>query len=98
MKFQTGIVVGGLIAALLLTNPSKEDHVRKLAAERLAPYTEEGSDSPLVRIGSAFAESFSDSVIDYHNYWLFSTTTSLDSDQRLTLGFLRFVHVEKRTD
>ncbi|QDV69174.1 hypothetical protein Poly24_28890 [Rosistilla carotiformis] len=98
MKFQTGIIVGGLVVALGLTNPTKEDHARKLAAETLAPYAEGGNDSPLVRIGTAFAESFSDSVIDYHNYLLFSTTTRAGSDERLTLGFFRFVHVEKQPD
>ncbi|QDS88672.1 hypothetical protein EC9_28630 [Rosistilla ulvae] len=97
-KFQTGIVLGGVTVALALTNPTKEDHVRKLAAETLAPYSAEGSDSSLVRIGTAFAESFSDSVVDYHNYLLFSTTTRAGSDERLTLGFFRFVHVEKRSD
>lgn len=98
MKFQTGIIVGGLTVAMLLTNPSKEEHARKLASDTLSPYAEKGNDSPLVRLGTAFAESFSDSVVDYHNYWLFSTTTRVGSDERLTIGVLRYIHVDKPAD
>lgn len=96
MKFKSGLVFGGLLVAAVLTNPTKEEHARTLAEETLAPLAEGGRDSTLARIGSAFAQSFSDSVVDYHNYFVFSTTTRPESSDRLTIGCFRYVHLVER--
>lgn len=89
--FKAGIVVGGFAVAMALTNPKEEDHARKLAEDTISPFVEGGRDSPIARIGTAFAESFSDSVVDYHNYLFFSTTTKVGTDERMSIGFLGHV-------
>ncbi|MEZ6087843.1 MAG: hypothetical protein R3C05_07440 [Pirellulaceae bacterium] len=96
MKFKSGLLVGGLVVAAALTNPTKDEHARTLAEETLAPLSDGGRNSTLARIGSAFAQSFSDAVVDYHNYLVFSTTTRPESDEQLTIGCFRYVHVIKR--
>lgn len=98
MKFKSGVVVGILLAAAFFTNPSKEDHAKKLAEATLGGGNQAGGDTALSRIGSAFAQSFSDSLFDYHNYYLFSTTTSPGGDRKLTIGVLGNVMIQKQND
>ena len=92
MKFKLGFVLGALVVVAVITNPKEEQHAKTIAEDALSPFASEGNGT-LAKIGGAFADAFSGTIVDYHNYGVMSTTTSPGSDETLSIGAFGIVHV-----
>lgn len=76
------IIVLGAIAAVAITNPSREKHEEAIIDQ----YKKQNPISGALGVGNTIAK-----FVEYHNYVVYSTTTI--DDERISVGYLTRVEV-----
>ena len=86
------LLVVGILAALFITNPSKEQHNNKMAEALNEKVGNSKEKSSLAHsLGMSIASKLMNNVVEVHNYYLFSLGEM--NDKTVTLGILGNVFI-----